>query len=79
MRHQAYGHCSTLSDFEKKLWGDFWEFANEPKKAAQMGIRAANGEAVSIKVREGKTYNISLRASGGLSIEPVDAAPNAQQ
>ncbi len=79
MRPQAYARGGTLSDFEKKLWGDFWEFANEPKKAAQMGIRAANGEAVSIKVREGKTYNISLRASGGLSIEPVDAAPNAQQ
>ena len=61
-----------MSEFEKKLWGDFWEFANDPKKAAEMGIRAANGEAVSVKVREGKTYSISLRASGGLSIRPLD-------
>lgn len=75
MRPQAYARGGTMSDFEKKLWTDFWEFANDPKKAAEMGIRAANGEAVSIKVREGKVYNISLRASGGLSIAPVDDTP----
>ncbi len=73
MRPQAYARGGAMSDFEKKLWTDFWEFANDPKKAADMGIRAANGEAVSIKVREGKTYNITLRASGGLSIEPVSS------
>ena len=75
MRPQAYARGGAMSEFEKKLWGDFWEFANDPKKAAEMGIRAANGEAVSIKVREGKVYNISLRASGGLSIAPVDDSP----
>jgi cell division protein FtsB len=69
MRPQAYARGGKMSDFEKKLWGDFWEFANDPKKAAEMGIRAANGEALSIKVREGKTYSISLRASGGNSID----------
>ena len=72
MRPQAYSRGGAMNDFEKKLWTDFWEFANDPKKAAEMGIRAANGEAVSIKVREGKTYSISLRASGGLSIAPLD-------
>ncbi len=72
MRPQAYARGGSMSDFEKKLWSDFWEFANDPKKAAEMGIRAANGEAVSIKVREGKTYSISLRASGGLSIAPIN-------
>jgi len=72
MRPQAYSRGGAMSEFEKKLWGDFWEFANDPKKAAEMGIRAANGEAVSVKVREGKTYSISLRASGGLSIRPLD-------
>lgn len=74
MRPQAYARGGSLSDFEKRLWSEFWEFANEPQKAAEMGIRAANGEAVSIKVREGKSYNISLRASGGLSIEPIESS-----
>ena len=71
MRPQAYARGGALTEFEKKLWSDFWEFANDPVRAAEMGIRAANGEAVSIQVREGKTYSISLRASGGLSIGPV--------
>lgn len=72
MRPQAYGRGGAVSEFEKNLWAEFWEFANDREKADMMGIRAANGEAVSIKVREGKSYNIELRSSGGLSIQPVD-------
>lgn len=72
-RPQAYARGGAVSEFEQKLWTDFWEFANDPEKARKMGIRAANGEAVSIKVQEGKSYSISLRASGGLSIEPSEA------
>ena len=48
-------------DFEKKIWDDFWLIANDPKRAAEMGIRAAHGEAVSMRVRPGKTYEIDLR------------------
>lgn len=71
MRPQAYGR-GPMSEFERDLWKNFWEFANNPVRAAEMGIRAANGEAVSIKVREGKSYAIELRASGGLSIKPLE-------
>ena len=78
MRPQAYARGGAVSDFEKRIWSEFWEFANNPTKATELGIRAANGEAVSIKVREGKAYNISLRASGGLSIEPVEQTANKQ-
>lgn len=78
MRPQAYARGGALSDFEKRIWSDFWEFANNPTKATELGIRAANGEAVSIKVREGKAYNISLRASGGLSIEPIEQTADNQ-
>jgi hypothetical protein len=72
MRPQAYARGGTMSEFEKKLWGDFWEFANNPKRAAEMGIRAANGEAISIQVREGMTYDLQLRSSGGLSFKAVN-------
>ncbi|MGN6136911.1 MAG: hypothetical protein ACTHOU_20710 [Aureliella sp.] len=71
MRPQAYARGGQMSQFERRLWSDFWQFANDPEKAAEMGIRAANGEAVSIQVREGRSYGIELRASGGLSIKPV--------
>lgn len=73
-RPQAYARGGVITEFEKKLWSEFWEFANDPARAAEMGIRAANGEAVSVKVREGKVYSISLRASGGISIEPLDVS-----
>ncbi len=79
MRPQAYARGGVLTDFEKGLWADFWEFANDKTKAAEMGIRAANGEAVSIKVREGASYNVSLRASGGLSISPAVEANGAPE
>ena len=70
-RPQAYASGGALSEFERKLWSEFWEFANDPKKAADMGIRAANGEAISIQVREGMSYHLQLRNSGGMSFQPV--------
>jgi len=75
MRPQAYARGGSMTDFEKRLWSDFWEFANDPKKASELGIRAANGEAISIQVREGMSYNLRLRSSGGLSFQPVPAQP----
>jgi hypothetical protein len=36
-----------------------------------MGIRAANGEAISIQVREGMAYDLQLRVSGGLSFKAI--------
>ncbi len=74
MRPQAYGRGGKMSSFEQELWKDFWQFANDPTKAQAKGIRAANGEAVSIQVEAGKSYNIELRASGGLSIKPIEEA-----
>ncbi|MFO0882777.1 MAG: hypothetical protein U0894_01075 [Pirellulales bacterium] len=70
MRPQAYGRGGQLSEFEKKIWSDFWTIANDPDHAKSLGIRAANGEAVSMKVQKGKAYKLELRASGGLSIVP---------
>jgi hypothetical protein len=71
-RPTAYARGTEASDFEKKIWNDFWLIANDPKRAAELGIRAANGEAVAIRVRPGMTYEIELRASGGMTIRPVD-------
>ncbi|MEM7474999.1 MAG: hypothetical protein AAF483_08400 [Planctomycetota bacterium] len=75
MRPQAYSRGGAMSSFEQDLWQDFWEFANDEKKAEDMGIRAAHGEAIAIKVKEGMQYDIELRASGGLSFRPTKTAP----
>jgi len=71
-RPTAYARGTKMSDFEKRIWDDFWGIANDPEKAHAMGIRAAHGQAVSIKAEEGKSYLIELRASDGLTIKPEE-------
>ena len=73
-RPPAYARGKALTDFEKEIWSDFWEFANNPHLAWQKGIRAAHGEEPYMAIREGMTYRVELRASDGLSIVPI--APN---
>lgn len=69
-RPKAYASGGKESDFEKKIWGDFWNIANNEAAAKELGIRAAHGQAVSMKVQKGKSYKVQLRASDGLSIVP---------
>lgn len=69
---QAYARGGQPSEFEKQIWDEFWVFANDREKAREKGIRAAHGEAVSIKAEKGRSYRIVLRASDGLSIVPID-------
>lgn len=67
---KAYGRGAAPSEFERKIWDDFWNIANDPEKAAELGIRAAHGEAANIKLAPGKQYRIELRATGDISIKP---------
>ncbi len=71
-RPGAYSRGGVMSDFEKKIWGDFWNIANDPEKATELGIRTLHGDAVSIKVNKGKAYRITVRASGGPEIEVME-------
>ena len=68
----VYRHGEQVSEEERKVWAQFWEYANDPALAEKAGVRAAHGEAPSIKLRLGKLYKIELRASGGLSIVAED-------
>jgi hypothetical protein len=74
-RPAAYNRAGAIPEFEREIWKQFWDFANDPAKAEQAGIRAAHPEAPSVKLRPGKEYIVELRASGGLSITPKDARP----
>ena len=71
-RPQAYARGGQMTDFEEKIWGDFWNIANDEAQAKELGIRAAHGQAVSMKLQKGKSYRVQLRASDGLSIVPED-------
>jgi hypothetical protein len=68
-----YRAGGTMTDLERDLWSKFWDYANNPALAGKAGIRAAHGEAPSIKLMPGKRYRISLRASAGLEIVTEEA------
>jgi hypothetical protein len=69
-RPAVYSEGNDMSPLEHELWANFWEYANDPEKAKRAGVRAAHGEAPSIRLRVGQRYKVELRASGGLSIIP---------
>jgi hypothetical protein len=70
---RVYSRGRKLSEFEKKIWEDFWSLANDPAKARELGIRAAHGGAPFMKVEKGRSYRILLRASGDPTIVPDGA------
>lgn len=78
-RPGPYARGSVMSDFEKQIWDDFWNIANDPNQAEELGIRAMHGDAVSIKVQKGKNYRITVRASGGPEIEVEEAGNQGQE
>ncbi len=58
--------------FEDKIWGDFWKVSNDIGLQEELGIRAVHGQASYIKPIEGKTYQIHMRASGGMTLNPIE-------
>lgn len=75
-RPTVYADGMEMTPLEREIWANFWEYANDQEKAEQAGIRAAHGEAPSMKLQPGKIYKIMLRASDGLTIA-VDDLPAA--
>jgi hypothetical protein len=63
-------HVDTA--FHRDLWARFWEYALDPSVARQSGVRAMHGEAPFIKLLPGRSYELELRTSGGLTIRPVE-------
>lgn len=72
-RPAVYSQGNEMSPVERDIWANFWQYANDPAKAKKAGVRAAHGEAPSIRLEPGKRYRVELRASAGLSIVPEDA------
>jgi multidrug efflux pump subunit AcrA (membrane-fusion protein) len=67
-----------ISEFEKGIWRDFWTIANDPARAAELGIRAAHADAPSIKLRPGGVYELDLRTTGEMTLRPLPAPPAAE-
>ena len=71
-RPTAYARGGEMSDFERKIWNDFWSIANDPQRAAELGIHAAHEVASAMRVQPGKTYEVKLRSTGDMTIRPVE-------
>ncbi len=56
------------SDFERKLWSTFWDYATNPERAAAEGVRTVQGETVYVPMRKGDVWTLSLQNNGGLNI-----------
>jgi hypothetical protein len=56
--------------YEREVWSRFWTFANDPRRAAEAGIRVAQGEAVHTRAVRGQVYKVTLSAAHGLSLVP---------
>jgi hypothetical protein len=64
----AYSGDETPSPLHREIWTRFWDYANDPELASQLGVRAIHGEAPFIETRPGKTYWVELRSSDGMTI-----------
>ena len=76
-RPSVYSPGNSMSPLEHDIWNNFWDYANNPAKAQQAGLRAVHGEAPSIRLEMGKRYRVELRASAGLSIVAEDVPPGS--
>jgi hypothetical protein len=72
-RPTAYARGTKMSDFERKIWDDFWLIANDRPRAKELGIDAIQGKAIAIRAQRGKSYEIELRSTGDITIRPIEA------
>jgi len=67
-RPLPYAFDDADPGFESRLWARFWDYAHDPEAVAGAGVRAMHGEAPYMELREGRSYLVELRASGGLTV-----------
>lgn len=67
----SYARGGEMSEFEKRIWRDFWQLANDPQAAAELGIRAAHADAPSIRVEPDRVYELELRSTGEMTLRPL--------
>lgn len=61
-------------EFERKIWSDFWSVCGDRAKQKELGIRAAYGQANHLVGEAGQRYQVEIRASGGVSLRPIEKA-----
>lgn len=67
---RGYSAEEGTDAFAAELWDNFWEYANRPEVLERTGVRAMHGEAPYIRLEKGRSYQVELRSSDGLTIRP---------
>ncbi len=67
------GADPRVTEFETKLWKDFWKLYQDESYRAAMGVRALGGHGVWGPFEQGKLYTLTLESDGGLNLacEPL--------
>jgi hypothetical protein len=69
-RPAAYSRGDEPTPFERELWQNFWQYANDPDQARAAGVRATHGTGFFQKLVEGVRYRVELRSTGEITIVP---------
>lgn len=62
---------------DARLWRLFWQLVNDPRVAAQHGVRVAQVEAPAVPVKKGETWEARIDAAGGINLRKLHSAVRA--
>jgi hypothetical protein len=62
---------------QSRLWQRFREFVDNPKLAAQYGVRVAQTEAPAARMKPGQIWELELDAAGGLNLRKLSEQRSA--
>ena len=62
------GPGPQVSEFERRLWADFWRLADDEAYRKAKGVRVAQGEGVWVPFHSDRLYTLTLESDGGLNI-----------
>lgn len=57
--------------FERQIWEEFWRLATDAERAAEAGVRVAQGESVYLPMEAGRAYELRVEAAGGMVLAPI--------
>ncbi len=66
---EGYKIPGAKSDFEKKLWEEFWNYALDPKARERAKIKNAQIEAPGSMFLPGTIYTVRIEHAGGIRID----------
>lgn len=66
---EGYRVSPGKSEFEARLWQEFWNYALDPKKRHRAGIKNAQIEAPGSLFLPGTIYTIRIEHDGGMRID----------